>query len=189
MRSGTQALIVSRMSHWVLKTAIASTLLVCAGGLRAQDVPPGHTWVSYENSRFGFKVGYPADIFTPGQPPANNDGRRFNSRDVAAHFTASAGFNMEDWTSASQYLAHLLKSDGYEQVTHKSSGKDWLVLSGVRGQDIYYEKYIFSCNFAVINALRIIYPKTAANLYSLMIRGFVRNFVSGKGYDTPEECS
>lgn len=176
------------MSYCLLKSAIISALLICASGVYAQDAPPGHTWVSYENSRFGFKVGYPADLFTPGRPPANNDGRRFNAHDGSAYFIAYAGFNMEDWTSAGQYRAHLLKSEGYEQLTYEKSGKNWLVLSGTRGQEIYYEKYILSCNFAVINALRITYPKTAAKLYSPMIAGFVRNFVSGKGYDTPEKC-
>lgn len=169
--------------------AIATTVLCSASGAFSQDAPPGHTWVTYENARFGFKVGYPADLFTPGHPPANNDGRRFNAHDGSAYFIASAGFNMEDWTSAGQYRAHLLKSDGYEQLTYKSSGKDWLIVSGTRGQNIYYEKFIFSCNFSVINALRINYPKTAAKLYSPMIARFVKRFTPGKGYDTPEECS
>lgn len=34
-------------------------------------------------------------------------------------------------------------SPGYENITYSARGRNWLVVSGYRGGDIFYEKYVF----------------------------------------------
>ncbi len=44
--------------------------------------------------------------------------------------------------------------------------------------------------FRILNLVsQAIIISAASELYSSMIAGFVRNFVPGKGYDTPEDCN
>jgi hypothetical protein len=42
----------------------------------------------------------------------------------------------------------LTHAEGYEDITHQPRGRSWFVLSGYRGDQIYYEKAIFSCGGA-----------------------------------------
>jgi len=39
----------------------------------------------------------------------------------------------------------LTHADGYEDITYQTRGRSWFVLSGYRGDQIYYDKAIFSC--------------------------------------------
>ena len=47
---------------------------------------------------------------------------------------------------------------GYEEITYQARGRSWFVLSGYRGDQIYYEKVMFSCGGRVVNILAIAYP-------------------------------
>ncbi len=154
-----------------------------------QTTVAANEWKTYQNGRFGFTVSYPAHLFTMQPPPENNDGRRFNADDDA-YFITYGRFNTDFWTSIKPFQADKLKSDGYEKVTYKKAGKDWLVLSGYRGNDIFYEKYIFSCKFTVINVLYIVYDKTLNSKYSPLISRLNKGFKPGVGYDIDTgDCS
>jgi hypothetical protein len=48
--------------------------------------------------------------------------------------------------------------EGYDELTYRPRGHSWFVLSGYRGDDIYYEKVMFSCAGQVINVMAITYP-------------------------------
>ena len=154
-----------------------------------QTTVAANEWKTYQNSRFGFSMSYPAHLFIMQPPPENDDGRRFNARDDA-YFIAYSRFNTDFWTSIKPFQADKLKSDDYEKVTYKKAGKDWLVLSGYRGSDVFYEKYIFSCKFNVINVLYIVYDKSLNSKYSPLISRLSKGFKPGVGYDIdPDDCS
>jgi hypothetical protein len=44
------------------------------------------------------------------------------------------------------------------ELTYRPRGRSWFVLSGYRGNDIYYEKVMFSCGGKVVNVMAISYP-------------------------------
>jgi hypothetical protein len=49
----------------------------------------------------------------------------------------------------------LTHAEGYEDITYHPRGRSWFVLSGRRGDQIYYEKVIFSCSGHVVNVLGV----------------------------------
>ena len=43
---------------------------------------------------------------------------------------------------------------GYEDVTYEPLGRSWFVVIGYHGDQIYYEKVIFSCGDPIVNIIR-----------------------------------
>lgn len=159
-------------------------IVLCANG---RAIAQEYTWVTYENTRFGFRVTYPANLFLPQDPPANNDGRGFVSADGAAQFSVSASFNTEQLETIDQYKAMVLEAGDYGNITYQPSGRSWFVLSGYRGPIIFYEKYIMSCNRQVLNMLSLTYPQTQRELFDPVAAKLEENFKAGNGYDNPPE--
>ena len=105
-----------------------------------QFIPAAGGWQIYVNDRFGTSFAFPADIFAPAAAPENGDGRRFVAED--ATLEVYAWHNIDSETAAT-LKRRLMGSDGYTDVTYSPSGRSWLVLSGYRGDNIFYEKYFF----------------------------------------------
>ena len=68
-------------------------------------------------------------------------------------------------SSTPEELRHwmLNHAEGYEDITYQPRGRSWFVLSGHRGDQIYYVKTIFSCSGRVVNIFAIAYLKPRAN--------------------------
>jgi hypothetical protein len=56
-------------------------------------------------------------------------------------------------------------------MTYLPRGRTWFVISGYRGDDIYYEKVMFSCGGSVVNVLAIPTQKICG---AIMIRSWNR---------------
>jgi hypothetical protein len=52
-------------------------------GALAQGRSRGSSWTTYQNTRFGFALKYPADVFASVAGPANDNGRTLVSHDGA----------------------------------------------------------------------------------------------------------
>jgi hypothetical protein len=57
-------------------------------------------------------------------------------------------------------------------------GRSWFVLSGYPGDDIYYEKVIFSCGGQVVNVMRL-YPTEQWDLYDPVVERMEDTFKPG----------
>jgi len=155
----------------VLALAIALT-----PGLALADkfLARGHSWMTYVNDRYGMRVDYPANLFVPEDPPANGDGRSFAANDARIEIYAS--HNVDDDTPDS--LRERMKAtDGYDDVTYSPSSKTWLVISGFRGDLIFYEKYMF--REGVIFAFGIDFPKKRKPYYSSIVERMENSFKPG----------
>ena len=134
------------------------------------------TWKVYANARYGTVAEYPADLFRPGRPPDNGDGQSFTAKD-GAQLAIFAGFNIADHTPAN--YEQFLRGGGsdYQNVTYRAAGADWLVLSGNRGDSIYYEKYIFAHrqDVDVIHGLVVSYGRGAKVLYDPLVARMARS--------------
>ena len=113
-----------------------------SGPSRAEDQfrPAEDGWQRYVNERFGTSFVFPAEVFTPEAPPENGDGRRFVAPDAALEIYA---WHNTDGENAGSLKRRLIGTEGYEDVTYSPSGRSWLVISGYRGDNIFYEKYFF----------------------------------------------
>ena len=55
------------------------------------------------------------------------------------------------------------------------------MLSGYRGDNIYYEKVMFSCGGNVVNVFAMAYPAAERAHYDPMVEGIEDQFRPGKG--------
>jgi len=128
-------------------------------------------WRTYTNERFGSRIEYPANIFSPEPPPENGDGRRFKSRD--AEFTISAGYNVMSDTlqSLEDSLRHPDPGSpaDFANVTYRLSKGNVLVLSGFRADRVYYDKFVFSRDHETVHHFAITYPASAKGTYDPVV--------------------
>jgi hypothetical protein len=138
----------------------------------AQQRPLGHTsrtatWA------FAFDIRAPFSQI-------EGDGKRafhyFMSPNSEAKFMVGAWNNREGRTP-DQFKRWLMTNiGGYDEVTYRPRGRSWFVLSGYRGDDIYYEKVMFSCGGQVVNVMAVTYPSGERNLYNPVVERMEDSF-------------
>jgi hypothetical protein len=177
--------------HW--RVLAAACLILIAGSAGALAVSkyrpkPEERWVTYENPRFGYRLYYPSALFSPGQPPENGSGLTFTARDGRAKIVVFGAQNSENY-SPQDYRRILLKDfGGYDRLGYSPVGKTWFVLTGFRGENIYYQKVMFTCANKVISVFSMTFPKAEKPFYEGLIEIMEDNFHPGRGTDTPKGC-
>ena len=136
-----------------------SVAAIIGGGAHAE------TWRTYHNTRFGTTAQFPAG-WTMGQPPANNDGRDFSSPDKRATMVVSGIFSTQP---REDEFASRAKPDEGETITYEKRGAGWIVVSGTKGDMIFYRKSILTCGDTIWNDLSIEYPATDKAKYDALV--------------------
>ena len=131
-------------------------------------------WQTYANGRFGMRLEFPADVFAAEAPPENGDGRTFRSSDATLQVFAFQNSDGDDPASLKQ---ELVGAEGYDNVTYSPTGGDWLVLSGFRGDAIFYEKYFFRSG--VISAFGMEFPQERKPFYAPIVERIEDSFRAG----------
>ncbi len=168
-------------------------LILAVSGMAAQGAAKyqpraEENWATYHDARFGYSFYYPSALFEAGQLPENGGGQTFNSKDGHAKIVVFATLNGEKFTPA-QYRNVILKEfGGYDRMDYSPSGQTWFVLSGFRGENIYYQKVMFSCRNGVINALSITFPTAEKRFYERLVEIIEDHFKPGHGTDSPDGC-
>jgi hypothetical protein len=140
------------------------------------------TWKTYFNDRFGVSIEYPSR-FKPGRPPDNNDGQSF-SADDGAELAVWGSFNAleHDVAGLEAFLREDMKPD--EKITYRAAANNWLVLSGTRGDSVFYTRYILSHRNEVENGFRISYPASLAATYDPIVARIAKSLKPGRGFQT-----
>jgi hypothetical protein len=143
------------------------------------DISPQHSdWASYANARFGTWLDYPSDLFSERDPaPINNDGRTFRSRDGRARLSVHASHNVE----ADTPQRYLQKYPDDQPSSFRRVTKTFYVLSGRRGDDIYYRR----CNFVgledgTIHCFEISYPAADKATYDPIVERMGKSLREGQ---------
>lgn len=162
--------------HGRARLAVAGLMaILCAGTASAES------WTSYRNERFGFTLSYPSSVFVPGKAFEGGGGQVFVSNDQRAKVVVSGAINDEGFTPSAYRRTILKEFAGYEEIDYSPQGKTWFVLSGYRGDAIYYQKVMFSCAGKVINALSITFPRVEKKFYEGLVEKMEDNFKPGTG--------
>ncbi len=146
------------------------------GGSRAG----AETWRIFHNDRFGATAEVPA-AWRMDPAPENNDGRSFSSPDGRAKIVVS-GIRAEIG-SLEEDKAIRLKPDVGEVVTYEKRGGGWIVVSGTRGDTIFYRKSILTCGDSIWDDLSIEYPAAEAGKYAALVKRVSASLRGGKAYD------
>jgi len=147
-------------------------VLFLSGGVAAADswTALGGGWSRYVNERFGTSLEIPLQLFEPVEPrPENGDGREFRAQDGArllvygtyAPFAILSGFE--------EYKSNLLSEAKHRGlgVTYETSGKGWLVFSGLAGTNVVYTKVVEGCEAA--HEFTIEYPAASKAAYDRVV--------------------
>ncbi|MGE4539034.1 MAG: hypothetical protein AB7D37_18350 [Desulfovibrio sp.] len=132
---------------------------------------PGQTR-SYSNSKYGFAITYPADRFIPQGESDAGDGQVFRARGGQGEMRVYAGFNVLNESLAAVYET-CLREPGF-QPTYKVLRRNWFVISGLAGKNIFYRKTIQSGD--TFYTISFTYPPGEKALFDPLIPGLLADF-------------
>jgi hypothetical protein len=173
----------------LLSTAMAGAMFLFAGNsmaqqraTRAQERPmmaqQPATIATYRNEKHGFTLAYPTDKFL-ALPPAGDSARMFVSRDGNARLLAGALSNF-DAKSLRSYREFLLNASyPGAQIDYAPVRDKWFVLSGTRGNTMFYERVTFTCGGRMINSWAMLYPAADRQTYDPIIEQVHRSYRPG----------
>lgn len=143
---------------------------------------------TYRNERFGFQMRYPSPLFKPGKVRDDGAGQTFVTDDGAAKIVTYAALNDENLTLRDYRQTLMVEYGGYDLLDYQPQGKTWFVLSGFRGDSIFYEKIMFSCGSRVINVLAVSFPTAQKPSYERVVEQLENDFKTGRGSETASIC-
>lgn len=157
--------------------AMVTAILLVAGAAKADD------WLTYQNDRYGTTIDYP-DIFRMQPPPDADDGRAFKSAD-GAEFTVSASYAAMDFTLATYREFIVQHLDPGSTISYETRGKNWIVISGTRGDGIFYERHLLSHGGQMNEDFVVTYPASAKRIYDPIVARMAKSLRSGRGFQSP----
>jgi hypothetical protein len=139
------------------------------------------SWASYRNVRLGFSLRYPAHIFVPEPAQSDDLVTRFRSRDGRATLQIVATSDVAGRTLA-QYRTALIQGRYRQaQFDYAPQRDTWFVLSGVAGDDIFYERVTFACDRRSLHGWTLVFPSSERALYEPTIEEMHRNYRHSNG--------
>jgi hypothetical protein len=113
--------------------------------------------LTYRNDRFGTTITFPAELFdVRGALPANGDGMTWTGPGGIA-LAVYGSFNTLE-LPPSEYLSWSVDTrETSAEITYTRTGKDWVVISGLENETVFYERYVFDDD--IIHAMRLSYPE------------------------------
>lgn len=164
---------------------LASLLILAAAG----PLAAAQGWRSFADGHAGVHISYPADVFLPRPSEGGSSARVFVSRDGGARFAIGARSSAEG-ESPAYFRRHLLGTDArYDNLTYGPRGRDWFVLSGYDGDNIYYEKVMFSCGRSVTSVFLISYPIAQRARYDGIVERMEDTFRPARRTPQGRACS
>lgn len=137
-------------------------------------------WQTYRNDRFGATADIPAG-WRMGEAPENDDGRVFTSPDGRTTITVSGIFVV---LPRFQEIEILTKPNAGETVDYTRQGRNWVVVSGRKGDRIFYKRSLLSCGGAVWNTVYLDYPAAEKAAFDPIVAHVAGSLRGGKGYGT-----
>ena len=146
--------------------------VVAISQCQAAPVP----WASERDAELGFRFSYPRDLFHRTEGDRKPSFHYFTSDDAESKFVVGAWHNEAAQTPNEFKRWLLANTGGYDEMTYVPRGRSWFVISGYRGDDIYYEKVMFSCAGGVVNVFAISYPKAKRHVYDPVVEQMEDSF-------------
>jgi hypothetical protein len=138
-------------------------------------------WASYRNAPFGFSLRYPADIFALEPSQSDDLVKHFRSRDGRATMRIVATPNVAGRTLAQYRTALIQERYGKGKFDYAPTRDTWFVLSGVAGDDIFYERVTFACDKRSFHGWMLVFPASERMLYEPIIEEMHRNYRHSNG--------
>jgi hypothetical protein len=156
-------------------SVIGNCLVVSTGLLFALCVPgQAATWAAYTDDTKKCRLDYPRSVFTRGKKDAE-DFQRFSAPDKDIYFRVT-GLPNDELLSPKQIRMEYIKNRGKSEIVYERTKSDFLVLSGIRDQKIFYTKIAVSPNTKNICVLHIVYPQKEKRALDAIVSRMSRSF-------------
>jgi len=154
---------------------IGSYLIIWTGLFFAMPVPGyAATWAVYQDDKEKCRLDYASSVFTLGEKD-EEDFQRFSGPNKDIYFRV-AGLPNDEGLSPKEIRAEYVKNRGKSEIVYERTKTDFLVLSGIRDQKIFYSKIAVSPNTKNICVLHIVYPQKAKRAFDPIVTRMSRSF-------------
>ncbi len=155
---------------------MSALALICGPGRAHAAFDESGTWETYRSARFGYSLLFPASVLDRRSETPDGRGVELSSADGLVKLKALAADNADN-VSLGDYRAAILRElSGGSRISYGPMGQSWFVLSGVRGDSIYYQKVLFACGGRVINAFALTYPEQQRREFDAIVTTIEKNF-------------
>jgi len=162
-----------RLIHVSSATILLAALLVVIAPATAKPF-------TYLNARFSTVCTFPDQIFTERMPePENGDGLEWRSADGAS-VACYGSYNALDNTPKSLVENEKSNPEPGEKITYSKAGKNWAVLSGTKGDKIFYRRSVFGKE-DVIHSVFIEYPAALKAKYDPLVGAIAASLHEASG--------
>lgn len=130
--------------------------------------PAGADTLTYENARFGTFVTFPAHVFQQAmEPPPRGEGMTFLAEDGAslAVFAVNNALDLSPEEFADQSAS---VESAASEVTYRRVVDNWVVLSGIENDWIFYKRFVFGGD-DIIHGLLLRYPHSRRDSYDALV--------------------
>ena len=140
-------------------------------------------WETYRSERFGYSLLFPASLLEQHSETPDGRGVQLSSKDGFVRLKVLAVDNSDNISIGDYRAAILREFSGSNQLKYGPMGQSWFVLSGARGDSIYYQKVLFACGGRIINAFALTYPEQQKRDFDSVVTTIEKNFHPTAGPD------
>ena len=156
-----------------------SLALVLAFVLAAAPALAQQRWRTYFNERFGTTAQVPAD-WRPGPEPENGDGLAFTSPDGEASITVYGGLHILG--SVKEGMDVIAERNHGEAVTYEHRDRRAIVVSGTKGDRIFYRRSILACRDTIWHTVVLEYPEARKSAFDAIVARAAGSLKQGRSW-------
>ena len=170
------------MMRFIEKVLAACALMSLCSPFAFAAGPRLNDWATLKNDRHGFAIAYPIDVFEQKSEPTTDEGRVLLSKDGKAKLLVGA-FENADSQSLEDYRQFLIAEQyAGANIDYAPVKQRWFVLSGTRGDEIFYQRVSFTCGGKLINSWAMLYPADQRKTYDRVLTAIAHTYSPGAGH-------
>ena len=131
-------------------------------------------WKPYVNSRYGVTVDYPSQLFSAGEPPADNSGRGFEAADGGRFYVYSSANALEQ--SVDELMAGVLDGVSSDAVIDSQQSAIGFTVVLRQEQEIVHRRLMTSEGGSMLHWLEIGYPEDLKPQYAAITERMLESF-------------
>jgi hypothetical protein len=128
---------------------------------------------TYSNARFGYSISYPSDLLEPQGEATNGDGQKFIAKDSSAEMLVYGRYKLDSNDTLKKMYNETIADSG--NASYKVFKSNWFVVSGKKGDKIYYKKTMLSRDKFL--TFEIEYDEAKRSTYDNITTRIVKSFV------------
>ncbi len=163
-----------RAGRWLVSTTAAFLAFGVVTVVQAGPVQ------EYRNEKHGFSLQVPADVFVEGISRNPEAGNVWISRDGQARLSAVAGSNETGETLDSYRRFVMEQTYAGARFDYTPVRENWFVLSGIKGNQVFYERITFVCDGRYIYGWQMFYPVARKRFYDRVVEDIHRHYRVGR---------